>query len=130
MCEKLLCVKVDVNFSFDNYISDLCKKASKKMSALARFTPFMKLGKRKLLINAFFTSKFSNCPLIWMCHSRTNNIKTNMLHERCLRIIWDKVFKIGNGNMVCLSRSYHFKFFKDCLPQILLGPPLNTLSHL
>ena len=28
-----------------------------------------------------------------------------------------------------LGRPYHFKFFKGCLPQILLGPFLNTLSH-
>ena len=28
--------------------------------------------------------------------------------------------------MVCLSRPYPFKFFKGCLPQILLGPFLNT----
>ena len=29
-----------------------------------------------------------------------------------------------------LSRPYRFKFFKGCLPQILLGPFLNTLSHM
>ena len=29
-----------------------------------------------------------------------------------------------------LSRPCPFKFFKGCLPQILLGPFLNTLSHL
>ena len=27
-------------------------------------------------------------------------------------------------------RPYHFKFFKGCLPQILLGPFLNTLTHI
>ena len=32
--------------------------------------------------------------------------------------------------MVYLRRLYPFKFFKECLPQILLGPFLNTLSHL
>ena len=32
--------------------------------------------------------------------------------------------------MVCLSRPYHFKFFEGCLPQILLGPLLNTLPHM
>ena len=32
--------------------------------------------------------------------------------------------------MVCLSRQYPFKFFKGCLPQILLEPFLNTLSYL
>ena len=28
----------------------------------------------------------------------------------------------------CFSKPFHFKFFKDCLPQILLGPFLNTLT--
>ena len=32
-------------------------------------------------------------------------------------------------DMVCLGRPYHFKFFKSCPPQILLGPFLNTLTH-
>ena len=32
--------------------------------------------------------------------------------------------------MVCLSRPYPFKFFKGCLQQILLGPFLNTVSHI
>ena len=32
--------------------------------------------------------------------------------------------------MVCLNRPYSFKFFKGCLPQISLGPFLNTLSHM
>ena len=33
-------------------------------------------------------------------------------------------------DMVCLSRAYHFKFLKGCLPQISVGPYLNTLSHI
>ena len=32
--------------------------------------------------------------------------------------------------MICLSRPYHFIFFKGCLPQILLGLVLNTLSQI
>ena len=32
--------------------------------------------------------------------------------------------------MVWWSRPYNFKCFKGCLPQILLGTFLNTLSHL
>ena len=88
-CEKLLGVKIDVNLNFNDHISDVCKKASRKISALARVTPFMGLSKRKLLMNAFLISQFSYCPLIWMCHSRSNNRKINMLHERCLRIIYN-----------------------------------------
>ena len=29
--------------------------------------------------------------------------------------------------MICLGKPYRFKFFKGCLPQILVGPFLNTL---
>ena len=36
----------------------------------------------------------------------------------------------GWWDMVCLSRPYPFKLFKGCLPQILLGPFMNTLSHM
>ena len=31
---------------------------------------------------------------------------------------------------ICISRPYPFKFFKGRLPHILLGPLLNTLSHM
>ena len=82
-CEKLINF-YDINLNFNDHISDLCQKASRKISALARVAPFMGFNKRKLLMNAFFTSQFSYCSLIWMCHCRSNNRKINMLHERCL----------------------------------------------
>ena len=47
--------------NFNDHIYDLRKKASRKISALARVTPFMGLSKRKM----------------------------NMLHERCPRIIYN-----------------------------------------
>ena len=44
--------------------------------------------------------------------------------------MWKRVFKKFEGVWSALGRPYPFKFFKDCLLQILLGPFLNTLSHL
>ena len=87
-CEKLLGVKFDNNSSFDEHIADLCKKGSRKLHALSRVTPYMNFSKRRILMNAFFKSQFSYCPLVWMCHSRANNNKINRLHERCLRVIY------------------------------------------
>ena len=94
-------------------MSDLCKKAGRKTSALTRVTPFMGLSKKKLLMNAFFTSQFSYGPLIWMYHSRSNNRKINMLHERILKIIY-------NGKQSCFSEllnkdnsvSFHIRNFQ------------------
>ena len=34
------------------------------------------------------------------------------------------------GVWSALGRTYTIKLFKDCLPQILLGPSLNTLPNL
>ena len=39
--------------------------------------------------------------------------------------LWKTAFK----KFEAIWSAYHFKFFKGCLPQILLGPFLNTLSH-
>ena len=46
-----------------------------------------------------------------------------------VKFVKDTLLKICN-NMVCVGRPYHFKFFKGCLPQILLGPFLNALTQL
>ena len=86
--EKLLGIQFDNKLSFDYHLSEICKKASRKLYALGRVTPYMNLSKRKILMNAFFNSQFSYCPLIWMCHSRIINKKINRLHERCLRMIY------------------------------------------
>ena len=49
----------------------------------------MELGKRRMLMNAFFSSQFNYSPVIWMCHSRALNKKINRLHERSLCIIYN-----------------------------------------
>ena len=87
-CEKLLGINIDSKLNFERHIGDLCKKASAKLNALARVSHFMTLDKKRLLMNAFFTSQFSYCPLIWMLHSRKLNNKINRLHERCLRTVY------------------------------------------
>ena len=50
---------------------------------------YMGIAKKRILINAFFTSQFSYCPLVWMCHKRANNNKINRVHERCLQIVYN-----------------------------------------
>ena len=87
--EKLLGVHLDSGLSFDYHISEICKKASSKVCALARVTSGMILAKKLSLMNAFFNSQFNYCPLIWMCHSCEDNNNINRLHERCLRIIYN-----------------------------------------
>ena len=85
--KKLLGVTFDNKLKFEKHIITICQRANRKLNALARLTLYMELGKRRMLINAFFNSQFNYCSVIWMCRSRALNNKVNRLHERCLCII-------------------------------------------
>ena len=87
--EKLLGVKTDNKLTFDCHVSDMCRKANRKINALARIAPFININKRCILMNSFFRLQFTYWPLTWLFHSKTNNRKLNRLHERCLRIIFN-----------------------------------------
>ena len=90
--KKLLGVTFDKKLKFKKHFITICQRANRKLNALARLTPYMEFGKRRMLTNAFFISQFNYCPAIWMCHSRALNNKINRLHERCLHIIYsDKI---------------------------------------
>ena len=87
--KKLLGVTFDNKLKFEKHIITICQRANRKLNALAKLTPYLKLGKERMRMNAFFISQFNYCPVIWMCHSRPLNNKINRLHERCLRIIYN-----------------------------------------
>ena len=86
--EKLLGIKVDTKLNFNEHLNDIISKASRKVNTLSRAVPYMSLSKKKILMNSFFTSQFSYCPLIWMFHSRIMNNEINRLHERSMRLIY------------------------------------------
>ena len=90
----------------------------------------MSLSKKKILMNSFFNSQFSYCPLIWMFHSRIMNNKINRLHERCMRLIYgdktssfeelldqDKSVSIHTRNLQMLATEM-FKVYRSMSPPI------------
>ena len=62
--EKISDVKFNSKLRFDQRITDLCKRASRKIHVLARGTSFMNLSKRRFLMNSFFKSQFNYCASI------------------------------------------------------------------
>ena len=74
-CEKILGINFDYKLKFTNHIDAICKKASRKLNALARIAPCMGIRKRCTFMNAFFKSQFHYCPRIWMCCNRSLNNK-------------------------------------------------------
>ena len=68
--QKLLGVVIDRNLNFDECVFDLCKKAGRKLSVLARLSTYMSFEKRKILLKAFIESQFGYCRLTWMFYGR------------------------------------------------------------
>ena len=74
----LLGITINFNLSFNKYITNLCKKASAKLNALARISCYMGLPKRWVIMKSFITSQFGYWPLIWMFHGRALKNEINM----------------------------------------------------
>ena len=79
--QKPLGVTIDRKLNFNEHVTNLCDKASKKIQALARIFPYIPQTQKRLLMNAYFMSQFSYCPLVWMNHSRTLNSRINGVHN-------------------------------------------------
>ena len=141
-CEKLLGIQIDNKLNFESHLNGLCKKASSKIHALARISPYLNQCKKKILMNSFFTAQFGYCPLVWMFCSRTINNKINKLHERCLRLIYndksstyqklitcDRSVTIHQRNIQILALEM-FKVLNNLTPEVMnvvfpLKTPLN-----
>ena len=85
----LLGIKIDDKLNFNEHVTELCKKESQKLHALARISTYLSRNKMKIIMKTFITSQFNYCPLTWMFHSRTMNNKINRLHERTLRLVYN-----------------------------------------
>ena len=82
-------------------------------------------------MNAFVTSQFNYCPLVWMCHSREINYRINNIHYRALRIVYsdntssfedllrkDGSVTIHQGNVRFLSLEMFKLFMVPHLPYV------------
>ena len=131
---KLLGVNLEGRLNFDFRVNKFLKRASKKYHALARVCNCMNKKKRRILMNAFITSQFSYCPLVWMSHSRTMNNRINKIHEKGLRIAYkvktnvslddllkkDTSVSIHQRNLQILATEI-YKVRNDLGPEIMKG---------
>ena len=62
--ETLLSITIDSELNFDNHLSAICNKVSRKINALGRIANYMSLEKRRIVTKTFIESQFNYCPLI------------------------------------------------------------------
>ena len=86
--QRLIGIRFNSDFRFDDHTASFCKKASQKQNALTRVAQYMSLAQRRSIMKAFICSQFGYCPLVWIFHSRKINTRMNSLHERVLRVVY------------------------------------------
>ena len=89
-CEEtvtLLGVNIDLMLSFDDHMTDICKKASKQLAVLKRFGRFLTKQGKLTICNSFIVSNFNYCPLAWHFCSMSSTNKMEKVQERALRFI-------------------------------------------
>ena len=57
LVRKLLGITFDCKLKFNKHTEDICQKASQKISVLARLAPYMRLTKKRIVMNMFFKSQ-------------------------------------------------------------------------
>ena len=80
---ELLGITLDKNINFKRHMQNICRKT------LLRIRKFLNLEQAQVLAEAYISSNFRYCPLIWMfCGKMSDNfiVKT---HYKTLRAIYD-----------------------------------------
>ena len=64
-CKKLLGIKVNCGQKLESYLDGVIRKASNKINASSRVTPFMNLSKKKMFKNSLFKLLFNSVIVHW-----------------------------------------------------------------
>ena len=82
---ELLGITLDKNINFKRHIQNICHKTK----ALFRIRKSLNLEQAQVLAEAYISSNFRYCPLIWMfCGKMSDNLIVKT-HYRTLRAIYD-----------------------------------------
>ena len=129
--EKLLGININQFLTFNEHVSKLCKKASQKLHAIARISSVFNKNKLRLITNAFFSSQFGCCPLVWMFHNRRYNNKINLLPERMLSIVC-KDYKSSFAEFLSKDKSFtvHHKNVQKLALEMCIKLKINYAQKL
>ena len=86
---RLLGIKIDHRLTFDDHISDLCRKAAAQLNALKRLKGYMDFKTKEILVHSFVFSNFNYCPLVRYFSSEKSVKKIEKIHERALRFLYN-----------------------------------------
>ena len=87
-------------------MSQICKKASKKIHALSMICKNMDQKKRRMIMKAFMISQFSYCALVLIFHKRNTENRVSKIHERSLRLVYDDSPHLSFHELLIKNKSF------------------------
>ena len=86
---KLLGVTLDDELSFSTHISDICKKASKKVGVLVRLRNMIPREAKLQLYKSAILPNLTYCHLVWHFCKTSDARKLERIQERALRAVFN-----------------------------------------
>ena len=85
---ELLGVKVDDNLNFSNHISELCKKASRKVGVLTRLRNLIPCSAKLIIYKTSILPYLTYCHIVWHFCKGSDRRKIERVQERALRAVY------------------------------------------
>ena len=86
---KMLGVTFDDKLSFDVHVDNMCKKASRQISAISRISKYLSTDCLIKMYNAFVRSNFLYCANVWHFGINGNFWKIEKVNKRALRVVFN-----------------------------------------
>jgi hypothetical protein len=86
---KLLGIIFDRKLTFNSHVDAICKKASRALNVLKRFSKTLNTENKLKIYQSFITSNFTYCPTIWHFCGKTQTRNMEKIHERSLRFVFN-----------------------------------------
>lgn len=107
----------DIKRSFTEHVSKFCRKVNQKLHATVGISCYFSTNKLRFIMNAFFSSHFGHCRLLWMFHNRCLNIRINKLKERALHLVYKEQLPLL---MDCWNKRTLSHFIREIFRNLLL----------
>ena len=84
---KLLGITFDSELTFNDHISVTCKKASRQLNVLKRFSAILSRKNKELIFQSFILSHFNYCSVVWNFCRKKKVRQLEKIQERALRFV-------------------------------------------
>ena len=86
---KLLGFQTDAVINFNLHIANICRSVANQLHTLIRLRKFLGFKEKKFLINSYFYSNFTYCPLVWIFSHTKSLKKVEVLQKRALLFLYE-----------------------------------------